>query len=144
MFIIVAFMDNLLPGFPSRVFMAALRDTLDGKPLQWVAVRDIGVFASLAFQSPKEYNHRAIGLAGDELTVDQLSTAFKNQTGSSLDGTFWALGAFLKYMVADMGKMVNWFGAEGYGADIEGVKKMHPGMMDMETWISKESKFTTV
>ena len=134
-------MDNLMPGFPSRVFMAALRDTLNGKPLQWVAVRDIGVFAGLSFQSPEEYNHRAIGLAGDELTVDQLSQAFQKQTGSPLDGTFWALGAFLKYMVGDMGLMVDWFGAEGYGANIENNKKLHPGMMDMETWIREESSF---
>lgn len=134
-------MDNLQPGFPSRVFMAALRDTLGSKPLQWVAVKDIGIFAAKAFQQPEEFNHQAIGLAGDELTTDQLSEVFKNQTGSPLDGTFWALGAFLKYMVADMGKMVDWFGSDGYGADIQSLRKTHPEMLDMGAWIQKESSF---
>lgn len=137
----VAFMDNLQPGFPSRVFMAALRDTLGTKPLQWIAVKDIGVFAGKAFTSPDDYNHRAIGLAGDELTTEQLSAVFKEQTGSPLDGTFWFLGATLKYMVADMGKMVDWFGSDGYGADIAGLKKMHPGLTDMGTWIREQSSF---
>ena len=59
-------MDNLAPGFPTQVFMAALRDTLGDKALQWVATADIGTFAKLAFCSPQEYNHKALGLAGDE------------------------------------------------------------------------------
>ncbi|KAL1589202.1 hypothetical protein WHR41_02236 [Cladosporium halotolerans] len=140
----VAFMDNLAPGFPSQVFMAALRDTLGDKPLQWVATADIGVFAKLAFTSPQEYNHKALGLAGDELNPAQISEVFKEKTGNGLDGTFGFLGSFLKYMVAELGVMINWFGAEGYKADIQGLKKRHPGLMDMGTWIEKESAFTTI
>lgn len=134
-------MDNLAPGFQTQVFMAALRDTLKEKPLQWVAVGDIGIFAKLAFEKPEQYNHKALGLAGSELTATQLSRAFKNTTGAPLDGTFWALGAFLKYMVGELGIMIDWFGTAGYGADIPALKKMHPGLMDMETWIEKKSAF---
>ena len=136
-------MDNLAPGFPSQVFMAALRDTLGEKPLQWVATADIGEFARLAFESPEQYNHKAIGLAGDELNPKQISQAFQNKTGAGLDGTFWFLGSFLKYMVTELGTMINWFGAEGYKANIPELRKMHPGLMSMETWIEKKSAFTT-
>jgi len=136
-------MDNLAPGFPTQVFAAALRDTLAGKPNQWIAVADIGVFAKLAFEDPQKFNHRAIGLAGDELTHDQLSQAFQNTTGSRMDGTFWFLGSFLKYMVAELGTMINWFGSDGYRANIPELKKMHPGLMDLETWIKTKSAFST-
>ncbi|TKA83377.1 hypothetical protein B0A55_01016 [Friedmanniomyces simplex] len=139
----VAFMDNLAPGFPTQVFMAAMRDTLGSKPNQWIATSDIGVFAKLAFQSPEKYNQRAIGLAGDELTSQQLSQAFKNKTGQPMDGTFWFLGSFLKYMVTELGTMINWFGSEGYKADIPELKKMHPGLLSMEEWIETKSAFTT-
>jgi hypothetical protein len=120
-------MDNLAPGFPTQVFMAALRDTLGDKPLQWVATADIGVF-----------------LAGDELNPAQISEVFKEKTGSGLDGTFGFLGSFLKYMVTELGVMIGWFGEEGYKADIPALKKKHPGLMDMKTWIEKESAFTTI
>jgi len=140
----VAFMDNLAPGFPTQVFMAALRDTLGDKALQWVATADIGTFAKLAFCSPQEYNHKALGLAGDELNPAQISEVFKEKTGSGLDGTFWFLGSVLKYMVTELGVMIGWFGTDGYKADIPALKKMHPGLMDMKTWIEKESAFTTV
>ncbi|KAK3619790.1 hypothetical protein LTR56_022397 [Elasticomyces elasticus] len=139
----VAFMDNLAPGFPTQVFMAAMRDTLGSKPNQWIATSDIGVFAKLAFESPSKYNKKAIGLAGDELTSQQLSQAFKNTTGSAMDGTFWFLGSFLKYMVAELGTMINWFGSDGYKANIPELKKMHPGLLTMEEWIKQKSAFTT-
>ena len=136
-------MDNLQPGFPTQVFMAAMRDTLKGKPNQWIATADIGVFAKLAFESPEKFNHRAIGLAGDELTHDQLSQAFKNKTGNGLDGTFWFLGSILKHLVGELGTMIDWFGSKGYKANIPELRKMHPGLMDMETWIENESNFKT-
>ena len=135
-------MDNLAPGFPTQVFMAALRETLGQKSMQWVATADIGVFAKLAFESPDKYNHKAIGLAGDQLTFAQLSQAFKNATGNPMDGTFWFLGSFLKYMVTELGTMINWFGSDGYKANIPELKKMHPGLMNMETWIKEKSTFT--
>ena len=137
-------MDNLAPGFPTQVFMAALRDTLGSKPLQWVATADIGIFAKLAFLNPSEYNHQALGLAGDELNPAQISEVFKEKTGSGLDGTFGFLGSFLKYMVTELGVMIGWFGEEGYKADIPALKKKHPGLMDMKTWIERESAFTTI
>ncbi|OQO10009.1 hypothetical protein B0A48_04364 [Cryoendolithus antarcticus] len=137
----VAFMDNLAPGFPTKVFMAALRDTLGTKPLQWVAASDIGHFVKLAFENPSEYNHKALGLAGDELTVDQIAAVFKKATGTPLEGTFWFLGSFLKYMVADLGVMINWFGSDGYGANIPELRKRHPGLLDMESWIKTKSAF---
>nr|POE75591.1 nmra-like family domain-containing protein 1 [Quercus suber] len=137
----VAFMDNLAPGFPSKVFLAAMRDTLGTKPCQWIATADIGIFAKLAFEDPTKFNHRAIGLAGDELNTQQLSQAFKNTTGSPLDGTFGILGSVLKYMVAEMGKMVDWFASDGYKVNISELRKMHPGLLNMEQWIVQKKLY---
>lgn len=134
-------MDNLEPGFQSQVFIAALRDALGPRPNQWVAVHDIGIFAKLALEKPDEYNHKALGLAGDELTSPQLDQAFKNKTTQGMAGTFWAFGALLRTMIGELRIMIDWFAAEGYKADISNLKKLHPGLMDVETWIVKESAF---
>lgn len=134
-------MDNLEPGFPSRVFMTALNNTLGQKKLQWVATSDIGVFAAKAFESPEDYNHKALGLAGDELNPEEVAKAFDNATGTPLAPTFWGLGSVLMYMVGELGTMIKWFGSDGYKADIPALKKMHPGLMDMETWVKEKSAF---
>ena len=138
----VAFMDNLAPGLQSRVFLAALKSTLKpGQPLQWIACRDIGVFAAKAFEKPEEYAGKAIGLAGDELTVEQTSEAFKDATGEAVTPTWAVLGSALKLVSAELRTMINWFGSEGYGAEIEAVRKMHPGLLDLRTWIVEDSQF---
>ena len=46
-------------------------------------------------------------------------------------------------MVTELAVMMDWFKSDGYKADISQLKKMNPQMMDMETWLVKESKFTT-
>ena len=137
----VAFMDNLAPGMQSRVFLTAMRDSLAGKKNQWVAVSDIGAFAAKAFDSPQEFNHKAIGLAGDELTFDEQQAIFEKKTTQPPTPVFGFMGSFLKYMVTELGLMLNWFGSDGYKVDIPKLKQSKPDMMDFETWLEKNSPF---
>jgi uncharacterized protein YbjT (DUF2867 family) len=140
----VAFMDNLQPSFATKVFMTALRDTLAGKPLQWVAPSDIGFFAAQAFEKPDEWNRKAIGLAGDELDFAGLNKAFENKTGAALGTTFGFLGSALKWGVPELKVMINWFASDGYRADVQKLRSMHPAMMDVEAWLVKSSNFQTI
>lgn len=141
----VAFMDNLKPGMPTNVFLTALKNHLgqDRKSLQWVAVHDIGVFAAKAFDEPEEWNHKAVGLAGDELTIEQLSRAFSKATGYPIPLTYWPAGSLLTFLVKEVGLMIGWFASEGYKADIEARRKEHPGMLTMEQWLLTKSQFST-
>ncbi|EWZ43404.1 hypothetical protein BFJ63_vAg9048 [Fusarium oxysporum f. sp. narcissi] len=136
----VIFMDNLVPGFPGKVFMTMLRDTIKDKPIQWIATKDIGFFAAEAFHDPKTWNKRAVGLTGDVLTFSQLSDTFQRVTGRPAGTTFSLLGKALKHGVAEMGLMVDWFRDEGYGADMAKIEKVHPNVTKMETWL-KNSAF---
>lgn len=135
----VAFMENLVPGFPTKVFLAALRDTLQGKPLQWVSTEDIGIFGARAFREHEQWNARAEGLAGSELTMDEMSGCFERVIGSPLPATYGVFGSFLKYMVTEVNLMITWFGTEGYGVDVERLKKEEPKLCDFETWLSEKS-----
>ncbi|KAH7064025.1 hypothetical protein BKA63DRAFT_428280 [Paraphoma chrysanthemicola] len=122
----VAFMDNLEPGFKTKVFLAALRDTLQGKSLQWISVEDIGRFAARAFRQPKQWNARAESLAGSEITMDEMSGCFERSIGSP-----WA--------ITEVNLMITWFATEGYGADIAKLRKEEPELSDFETWLGANS-----
>lgn len=139
----VAFMENLEPGMQTRVFLAALKATFPSpkKTLQWVATSDIGVFAAKAFENSSEYNGKAIGIASEDLTLEQLAQKFKNATGKPLTPTFSLLGSILNSAMKELGAMVHWFAKEGYGVDIAKAKQIHPGMVGFEQWIAKDSKF---
>jgi uncharacterized protein YbjT (DUF2867 family) len=104
----VAFMDNLVPGFATKVFVAAMKNYLgeSDKTLQWVAVSNIGVFAAKAFIVPAVWNRKAVGLAGDELTMAQLDQAFVRVTGSPAPVTYWFMGSALTRMVKELGSML--------------------------------------
>jgi uncharacterized protein YbjT (DUF2867 family) len=139
----VAFMDNLAPGLPTKVFLAAMRNHIGDrdKPMQWVATSDIGVFVAKAFASPSEWNHRAVGLAGDELTMEELSASFARATGHPVPATYWPFGSLLTMLVSEISLMLGWFATGGYKADVAARRKDHDGMLTMEQWLLKESKF---
>lgn len=138
----VAFMDNLAPGLPTKVFLAALRNHLGGKQAcQWVAVRDVGVFAAQAFGDPERWNGRALGLAGDELSLDQMDSVFLAATARPAPATFWFLGSLLTYLVTEVRLMISWFASDGYKANIRELRKEHPGLLSLEEWIREESDF---
>ncbi|KAI0892789.1 NAD(P)-binding protein [Annulohypoxylon nitens] len=139
----VAFMDNLSPGFPTKVFIAALRNHLGNKPLQWISSTDIGVFAMKAFTEPEKWNRRAVGLAGDQLSFDELSASFSRATGSPVPVTYWFFGSVLTYLATELSIMIRWFASDGYKADVAARRKDHPDILTIEKWLVKESKFDT-
>jgi uncharacterized protein YbjT (DUF2867 family) len=135
----VAFMDNLEPGMPTKVFLAALRDTLQEKPLQWISIDDIGLFGAKAFREPEAWNARAEGLAGDELTFDELSGCFQRVMGSPAPATFGILGSVLKWAVTEVNIMINWFKTDGYGVDINRLRGEEPELCGFERWLKERS-----
>ncbi|KAF2637527.1 NAD(P)-binding protein [Massarina eburnea CBS 473.64] len=136
----VAFMDNLEPGFPTKVFLAAVRDTLPpNKPLQWISIDDIGIFAAKAFRDPEAWNARAEGLAGDELTFEELSGVFERATGYPAPATFGVFGTALKWAVGEMNTMISWFASDGYGIDIKKLRSQEKELCGMERWLKERS-----
>ncbi|KAK0726154.1 hypothetical protein B0H67DRAFT_551525 [Lasiosphaeris hirsuta] len=138
----VAFMENFTDNFFGRVFVTTWKLVIKNKPLQLIATSDIGFFGAQAFLHPEQYNGRAISLAGDELTFDQLAAVVKRQTGRELQFTYKFVCLLIMWMMKDLGLMYKWFHEVGYGADIAELKKMHPNLMDFSDWLRTESQFS--
>ncbi|PWY94345.1 NAD(P)-binding protein, partial [Aspergillus sclerotioniger CBS 115572] len=137
----VAFIDNLVPGFLGKVFVTAWEMALKGKSLQVIAVSDIGHFAADAFLNPEAYKGKAVSLAGDELTFDQMVQVFQQKTGQRLPTTFQFVCSLLLATMKDMGSMYQWFHDEGFGVDIGELRRQYPGLKDVGAWLEQESKF---
>lgn len=137
----VAFMDNYMPGLVGRIFAAAWAQ-MGPKKLQFVSTRDIGIIAAKALSEPDsiEFRNEAIGLAGDELTQKEGSSAMWTAKGRPMIQTYWFIASFVKWAVSDLGVMFKWFETEGYGASIEKCRKLNPLMLDFKTWLTEESK----
>lgn len=133
----VAFMDNLRPGFSTSVFLSALRNSLPAdKNVQWVASADVGRFAALVFDSPPDWDGRAVGLAGDELSMDELAAVMDRVTdGRGPGAAHWLFGRALTLLVREMGVMIGWFASDGYKADVGVRRRECPELMDLEAYL---------
>jgi uncharacterized protein YbjT (DUF2867 family) len=141
----VAFMDNLRPGFETSVFLAALRNKVPAdKKVQWVASSDVGHFAAMAFDNPEEWNGRSVGLAGDELTMDELSEVFEKVTGRPAPVAYWFFGNVLTALVKELRLMIGWFASDGYKADVEAGRRDYPALMDLEAYLRGSKEWQAV
>ncbi|KAJ4145948.1 hypothetical protein LMH87_004779 [Akanthomyces muscarius] len=131
----VAFMDNFDGSLVSRVFATCWKQFLPSRPLQLVATADIGVFAAKAFADPAAWSGRGISLAGDELTFEQMSAVFRQKTGAEAPLSWGVLARMALWASREMSTMFAFFEDEGYGADIEEVRKLHPELKTMGAWL---------
>ncbi len=136
-----AFIDNWSPGFAAGMMSAMMQASMKPETkLQLTSVRDIGMFAAAALTDPAKWSGRAIGLAGDSLTLAEAKEKFKKTTGKDLPQTWTLLAKLLLWAIKDVGTMFSWFDKVGYGADIEARRKELP-TQDFETWIRDSGKF---
>lgn len=136
----VAFMENFDGGFVGKAFATAWKLVVKSRPLQLIATEDIGVFAAKSFLQPREFAGKAISLAGDELTYEQMVQVFKRKTGGPPPETFGLVARMVLWASKEMGTMFSFFEKEGYGANIPELKKVHPGLINFETWLAKNHK----
>ncbi|KAI0451855.1 hypothetical protein F5B21DRAFT_485337 [Xylaria acuta] len=138
----VAFMDNFNPTSGFGSVMAAMWATLPADTkLQLTSVRDIGVFGAKAILHPEQYAGRAIGLAGDELTLADVRSIFRRVAGLQLPQVWTIVGHGVRRMSKDIGRMFGFFEKTGYGVDIPKLRAEEPRVQDFETWLRESSTF---
>ncbi|MFI7705139.1 NmrA/HSCARG family protein [Nonomuraea sp. NPDC049480] len=131
----VSFMENytgayhLHDGTVATAFAA-------GVPQQIMAVDDVGAFAVLAFAQPGQWIGRAVDLAGDELTPVQIAAAISEAVGRSLPYVQIPIEA-----IAQVGEefafAYTWLNERGYRADVAFTRALHPGLLDLRTWLKR-------
>jgi uncharacterized protein YbjT (DUF2867 family) len=106
------------------------------KGVQLVAVEDIGVFAALAFANPDLYLGKTIELAGDELTELQIADTFTKVIGRPVKLTLPTKEGD-RQPEEEIIAMFNFFNGQGYEANIPALRKLHPGLLNLEEYLRK-------
>jgi uncharacterized protein YbjT (DUF2867 family) len=134
----VYFMENFLePNVRSSIVNGTLSLPLKpDKPLEMIAVDDIGAFVAMAFEDPKQFLCKAIEIAGDELTMLRAAQLLGR-----------ALGREVKYVEMPMqqmqaispgyAKMFQWFNDYGYKSDITKLRSLHPELLTFANWLQQ-------
>jgi uncharacterized protein YbjT (DUF2867 family) len=134
----VFFMFNFnAPGLHTSILDGAMAMPLrPDRPLQMLAVEDLGEFVRLAFESPKDYIGRAIELAGDEMTMPEAARIFSKLLGKPVRYVEQSISEVRRFNKAVAG-IFEWFNEHGYRANIQALRALHPGLMTLETWLKK-------
>lgn len=140
----VAYMDNCAPDANGKMFMTWFKVALrPEKALAVVAAEDVGWFAAQALLHPEdlEYKKRAMGLAGDELTFKQANDIFKEKMGYPMPLQPKLVAIVMRKLLRDISVMLKWMDEEGFGVDIQRLRKIHPGLMTFGDWLEKQRQF---
>lgn len=133
----VFFMENF-SAFPPFMMFSILRGCLNGRGLQMVAVEDIGRWVALAFSAPEKYLGKAVEIAGDELSYEEIQSAWADSKGKR--PFCLRMPTFLLSRMGDMGTMFLWFGTQGYRADIKACNEQADGMLTFKQWLTRVQK----
>jgi uncharacterized protein YbjT (DUF2867 family) len=117
----VFFMENL----PSPWFLHGDKLITALRPetkLQMVAVDDIGKFGAKAFAEADKLAGAEIDIAGDAVTMPEAAAAVSALTGKTVTYQQIPIDALRSQAGDDMAKMLEWFDAVGYSADIPGLE----------------------
>jgi uncharacterized protein YbjT (DUF2867 family) len=133
----VFFMENL----PSPWFVHGdkLTSTLDPKTkLQMIASDDIGKFSAKAFVEADKYKNVEVDLAGDAATLPDAAALVSPLVGKTLTYQRIPIEA-VRQNSDDFAKMLEWFEATGYSADIPALEKtwgIRP--VTLKEWVARQ------
>jgi len=105
------------------------------KPFQQVAVEDVGAFAAMAFGHPDAWIGREVEIAGDERTMPEIAEAFGRVAGREVGYYQVSWEQFEEQMGEEYAVMYRWFNEVGYEADVEALRREHPGLIDFEGYL---------
>lgn len=93
------------------------------RPLQMIALDDIGAFGAAAFIRPEEFIGQKIDLAGDALTMPEALGLLGRELGRPIQYETLPMDQAEKVFGHDFGVMFRWFNEVGYSVNIPSLEK---------------------
>jgi uncharacterized protein YbjT (DUF2867 family) len=137
-----AFMENYyIDQVEIGILKGKLMDPIRAdKPYQTIASEDIGGFAALAFERPKEFIGRELEIAGSELTNPEAAQVFSQVLGKPVKFRKLPMPMVRLVLGKEFYQMFRWFNEAGFRADIPGLRREFPGvrLLTLEEWLRSE------
>ena len=118
-----------------------LADPIRGdKPYQTIATDNIGGFAALAFERPKEFIGMELEIAGSELTNVQAAEVFSRVLNRTVKFQRLPLPVVRLVLGKEFYEMFHWFNSKGYQANIPELRRKYPEvhLHSLEEWLRED------
>jgi len=137
-----AFMENYyIDQVEIGILKGKLMDPIRAdKPYQTIASEDIGAFAALAFERPKELIGLELEIAGSELTNPEAAQVFSRVLGKPVRFRKLPMPMVRLVLGKEFYQMFRWFNEAGFKADIAGLRRRYPEvhLQNLEEWLHNE------
>jgi uncharacterized protein YbjT (DUF2867 family) len=104
--------------------------------LQMIAVEDIGAFVAMAFANRDRFLSQGIEIGGDALTMPEVASHFGDVLGRPVEFLQLPLDE-MREASPEWAVMLEWFETRGYRANIEELRRMHPGLLTFPQWLER-------
>ena len=129
------FMENWL-GMRDQINQGTLALPLaPDTRLQMISVDDIGAFVAMAFDRPGHWESRTVELAGDELTMTELTKVFGRMAGRDVSYQQTPWDEFEEKVGSERAAMFRWFQDVGYQVDIPNLRHEYWKLTSFESWV---------
>jgi uncharacterized protein YbjT (DUF2867 family) len=110
------------------------------KPYQTIATDDIGAFAALAFERPKDFIGLELEIAGSELTNLEAAKVFSRVMGKPVKFQKLPMPLVRLVLGKEFYEMFRWFNDAGFKADIPELRRRYPEihLHTLEEWLREE------
>src|SRR5215470_15498188 len=137
-----AFMENYyIDQVEIGILKGKLMDPIRAdKPYQTIASEDIGAFAALAFERPKDFIGLELEIAGSELTNPEAAQVFSRVLGKPVKFRKLPMPMVWLVLGKEFYQMFRWFNEEGFKADIAELRRRYPEvrLQTLEEWLRSE------
>ena len=133
----VSFMNNWL-WRKAEFLSGEIREPYDPDTRhQWIAARDIGFFAGEAFAKAEQWRGRAIDIAGDAMTLRELSAVLSEVSGRPVEYQRMTWGEYARDNNDQALKMAQWFDGVGYSVDVAALREQYPNLMSARDFLAE-------
>ncbi len=137
-----AFMENYyIDQVEIGILKGKLMDPIRGdKPYQTIASNDIGAFAALAFDRPREFIGMQLEIAGSELTNREAAQVFSRVLGKPVKFQKLPMAMVRLFLGKEFHQMFRWFNEAGFQANIPELRRKYPEvhLLTLEEWLRAE------
>jgi len=137
-----AFMENYyIDQVEIGILKGKLMDPIRAdKPYQTIASEDIGAFAALAFERPKDFIGLELEIAGSELTNPEAAQVFSRVLGKPVKFRKLPMPTVRLVLGKEFYQMFRWFNEAGFKADIADLRRRYPEvhLQNLEEWLHNE------
>jgi len=137
-----AFMENYyIDQVEIGILKGRLMDPIRAdKPYQTIATDDIGAFAALAFERPKDFIGLELEIAGSELTNPEAAQVFSRVLGKEVKFRKLPMPMVRLILGKEFYQMFRWFNESGFNADIAFLRRRYPEvhLQTLDEWLRNE------